>query len=531
MIRNTGKKALALLLSAACSATMLAGCGASTSSTAPKADSTAVSAAEDTTGLPGDISERVELKLFAIANIPSNEELNKQFWDKLNSILLEKLNCTITYEYAEGYDTQGNYELALASGQPYDLMCASTGYNYFSAANRGAYMDLTELMPVYAPELYELISEERWEQAKVNGKIYGIPNLQMQYQSNAFMYREDLRKKYGCEPVTDLATMDAYLQAIKENEPQMLATDDQPGFFFYMAYEGSEKYQRLDGHNMNFVVDPDNPRKVMLGYETPEYLEYLKMAKDWADKGYWSSSVLSSQEWGVNSVINGKAAASFMETFPWYSWHPDYVKQQNPDWEIKFLEWCALGEEPYVVATPATENMMAIAQNAQNPERALMVLNLIQTDEEVWRLCRYGLEGINYELTADGKVDTTKIDPDTERFEYFPLDLIANDNFELVPVDRWAEYDEQYQVILDKARKTDPLSGFAPDFTGSIAAQYNAVNQVRTEYAMPLLCGLTDDVDADYADLMKRLEAAGIEECRAEIERQVNAFLDEKGIA
>lgn len=514
------KKCMSLLLVLSLAVSLLAGCGSNTASSSPPASG------EST--VQHDISKRVELRMLSLADAPNNEKLYKEFWDVLNAELLEKLNCTIKFEYVEGYDPIGQYELALAANEPYDLMHASGGLNYASAANRGAFMDITELVPIYAPDLYKLVSEKRWGEAKVNGKVYGIPNLAEKYTSHSFMYREDLRKKYNCEPITDLETMGAYLQAIVDNEPALIATDDQAGPLFRRAFQYTGTFAPLDS-NMNFMVDPKNPRKVISAYEMPEYLEYLKLAKEWFDNGYWTSNVLSSKEWGVNSVINGKAAASFTGQFPWYAWHPPFIEKQNPGWEIEFFQYINLNENAFIAPSAATEDMVAVAQKAENPERALMVLNLIQTDEELWRLCTYGMEGTNYELTSDGKIDTSNFAEET-RFNYFPVNMFANDEFTRAPADQWDQYDAHFQVIHDKAQKDFALTGFAPDTTGVIEAQYTAVNQVRVEYAYPLQAGMTDDVEAGYADLLKRVEAAGIEECRQELERQVNAFLDAKGV-
>lgn len=529
------KKTLCILLSLALSLSMLAGCGAGSSAAASSAATPASSTDAGDTGDTGaeqpafDISERVELRMYALGNTPNDEELAKQFWDQLNEILLEKLNCTIKYEYAEGYHPQSSYDLALSAGEPYDIIQASGGLNYKPNAMKGAFLDITDMVPVYAPDLYALIPEESWEQVLVDGRAYDIPRIFTTYHSNSVMYREDLRKKYDLEPLTDMDSIEAYLQAIKDNEPGMLPSDDNSNGFFRRMFLPSTVYRQVDdiNGNTNFVIDPSDPRKVSTIYETPEFLPFCEKAKDFADRGFWSSSVLSSSDWGPNSVVNGKAALAFSQIFPWYSWHPPYIESQHPGWEVKMFDAVCLNDNSFLAQEAATENMFAVARTAANPERALMVINLIQTDEEVWRLCRYGIEGVNYTLTDDGKIDTTWVDQETGLFNYFPTDLVENDHFNLTPVDQWVDYDYHMDILNSRAQP-DPLVGFAIDLT-NIEPTYVAVNQVREEYALALEAGLVDDVEAAYNDLLERMKAAGIEECRAEIERQINEFLDAKG--
>lgn len=62
--------------------------------------------------------------------------------------------------------------------------------------------------------------------------------------------------------------------------------------------------------------------------------------------------------------------------------------------------------EPYVDTTSAQGAMMAISTASKNPERAMMFLNLLNTDPEIMTLINYGVEGIHYTLNSDGCVDS-----------------------------------------------------------------------------------------------------------------------------
>ena len=191
--------------------------------------------------------------------------------------------------------------------------------------------------------------------------------------------------------------------------------------------------------------------------------------------------------------MNGKAALSFNEIWPSYDWHPDYIEKEHPGWEIEFFETNLLNEKSVIYPRSATTDMFAVTRNADHADRALMFLNLVATDKELYQLLRYGLEGKNYELTADGKIDTSNIDAATEAFNYFPANPLKNEEFELIPADRWDEWDEHNNVFKDRA-KPNLLAGFALD-TSTMEAAYTALNQVRIEYGLPMQAGLVDDVD------------------------------------
>ena len=51
--------------------------------------------------------------------------------------------------------------------------------------------------------------------------------------------------------------------------------------------------------------------------------------------------------------------------------------------------------------------MMAISTASKNPERAMMFLNLLNTDPYLMTLLNYGVEGVHYNLNSDKLVEFT----------------------------------------------------------------------------------------------------------------------------
>lgn len=519
------KKMMAAMMAVTLAAVSMAGCGKKPDA-APSADTAAAGTAAGTAaaGTP-DTSKEVTLRMFSIADAPLSLELDKKFWTELNETLKSRLNCTISREYASGTNYQNNYQLALASGDKYDMIQSAGYLDYKTHASKGAFLALEELLPVYAPDLWKTIPKERWDEVTVNGHIYGIPSLSNEPATQAcFMFREDLRKKYNCPEIVDYDTMGQYLQAIKDNEPELLPSDDYQAQVYGTMFIPSTKYQIFDemgDNHCNFVVDPKNPGSVIAAAKTDDFLPFVKMMKEWADKGFWSKSVLSSNEWGVFSVMNGKAASSFNAQFPGYRYHAVQLAKDNPGWEIDYFLYNKLNKDSVVLSTPATSTMMSISRTAENPERALMLTNLLMTDKDLNQFVRYGYEGDNYNL-LDGKIDTSKINLDTNRFNYFPSDMFMNNEFEIKNAEEYKRY-EEFMTDIESRYQTNVLAGFVLDLS-IMEAEYNAINQVRIEYGYPLMAGLVDDVDTAYADYIKKLDAAGLETVRQEFERQLTEF-------
>lgn len=527
------KKVTALLLAAAMVISSLAGCGNkgtdNTGTAAGTASTAEANSGTSDTAQP-DISKTLNLRMFSISDAPQSQDLSDKFWEDFNSRLKEKLNCTIDYEYAAGTNYQNNYQLALASGEKYDLMQSGSWLDYSTHAAKEAFLPLEDLLPVYAPDIWKAIPQERWDEVKVNGHIYGIPNISEDPSTQAcFMFREDLRKKYNCPEIKDFDTLAQYLQAIKDNEPELLPSDDYQAQVYGAMFIPSTKYQILDemgDNHSNFVIDPKNPRKVLATAKLDEFKPFMDMMKDWSNRGFWPKSVLSSNDWGVFAVVNGKAASSFNGQFPGYSYQAEQLARENPGWEIDYLLYNQLNPDSVVLQGSATGTMLSIARTAQNPERALMVANLLMTDKDLNQFITYGYVGENYEL-KDGQKDTSNINMDTNMFNYFPSSLFTNTQFKIEDYGKYKKYD-QFMENITSRYQPNALSGFVLDVS-PVEAQYNAINQVRIEYGFPLMVGLVDDVDAAYKDYIDRLEAAGLEEVRQEFEKQLNAFYDANG--
>ena len=88
---------------------------------------------------------------------------------------------------------------------------------------RDAYMELTdEMLQTYAPLTWEDTPESVWNQARVDGKIYAIPQLMIQNIQATIGIRGDLREKYDLPEITDIESLENYMSVISENETSVV---------------------------------------------------------------------------------------------------------------------------------------------------------------------------------------------------------------------------------------------------------------------------------------------------------------------
>jgi putative aldouronate transport system substrate-binding protein len=535
-------KLLFLVIALLMMASSIVGCAktpAPVATSAPAATQAATAATQAATETPAattapaiDTSKKVELKLFQISDAPLNQADTDAFFAALNAKMEKDLNATIKISFAAGNDYQNNYSLALASGENYDLIYSADWLLYSQYAKKGAFLDLTNLIPTYAPDIQKTMPASSWDGVKIDGKIMGIPSQARSYSESCFMYREDLRVKYNLPEIKDLDTVEAYLAGVKKNVPDMVPSDDYQAQVFNCMWLPSTQYQVVDvaGDNQsNFVIDPANPRVLLETIETPEFKAMLPRMKKWADEGFWSQSALSSLEWGEFPLLNGKACATFNGQFPNDTDQVPQLEKDHPGWKIGFFEWNRLNPKSVVTGQGPTSNMLSVTLKAANPERALMLVNLCQTNPEYYMLTQYGIKDTNYTMTADnqisfGSIDLAKHSPSA----FFPAGATSNDALKPKKADAWPTY---YDRIAQDVALTKPsiLAGFVLD-TQPIQTQYTAINDAKTQYGNPLMIGLVPDVDAAYKTFLDQSKAAGLDACRDEIQKQLNAFLDSRGV-
>ena len=114
------KKLTALLTSAMLAMGLLAGCGSSDNGASSGASAGAESAAqgEESTGTV-DTSEHVDLKMYLIGErTPDFDEV----YGKINEILEEKLNCSISVDFLSWGEHDTKYSLLFSSGEDFDLI-------------------------------------------------------------------------------------------------------------------------------------------------------------------------------------------------------------------------------------------------------------------------------------------------------------------------------------------------------------------------------------------------------------------------
>ncbi|MBR5969623.1 MAG: ABC transporter substrate-binding protein [Lachnospiraceae bacterium] len=529
------KRFLACTLTAAMFAAALSGCGGNAggaASSAPAADSVvSTSQAEqpaDTTQAAetpaAETPEEVTLTMYLLGDRTPDFDL---VFDKINEKMKAEINATLEVKFMGWGEYEQKYPLVFASGEDFDLIYSADWAMYNAQASKQGFYEITkEMLETYAPKTAATIYDDAWEQSKVDGKVYMLPMNYKELTAYVFFVRGDLMEKYGIDQVNSIDDIEAYLQAVADNDPGMIPLDIGSDFddrFLYDLFWQAEIAGRLEKVNpeqlMGYIESGDDSATVFNETEDPAFLTTVEKLKDWKDRGFWSKSAVVNTQNNKESFAAGKSATALMNI---NNAKGEYttLMQAHPEWDIRVVD--AQGKAPAIVQSYLA-NGMCVFSKSKNPERALMALDLLRNDEEIHDLFCYGIEGVHYTSLGDGKIELTDAN------ENYPYDGncnwgIRNDAYWKSIAGGIPNYDDLYDGWI-KTAKGSEYQAFTFN-NESVRNQVAAIGEIYTTDMKLLYLGFAEDPAADIANVQAKLEAAGAAEVYEEMTRQAKEWHD-----
>lgn len=439
--RNWGYGAFAALLIGTMS---LAGCGdgngnAGSSSSSPEVSASASAPASASSSASPSASaaesQPYELKWLKAQDISLPYDPSK---DAVKQAIEKKLNIKIVPEMVDVQQYKTKLNLKMSSSDIPDVARIDFADDFQKYAQQGAFVDLTDLLNEKdTPNILKEVPPEVFEQAKVNGRIYGIP-----YQGGpgaGYRWNLVLRKDY-MEQVGASApkTLDDYynlLKKIKQEKPDVIPLGG------YTAQIGQVKYANnsfdnifgafgvtpgffteKDGKFSNYDIDPRMRdallflqkmyKEGLIDKEFATIKEEQLRAKLYSGKlfswmGWWSTANDYDTQVETNELIkSGKLAAD-----------GKLPNQAEQPFKYLTLLGSLVGPDGKAVAPMGApfSQMNAISAKTKDPNRVLSIIeDSLSPDNQM--LTVWGIEGEDYNL-VDGKLKTVTdlVDPQTQQ--------------------------------------------------------------------------------------------------------------------
>lgn len=356
--------------------------------------------------------EPVELTFYIRSNPLHDFE---RIMGKANEIIEKKIGAHLELIPVEPLNYAEKMNVLINSKQPWDLCFTANwgGINFYENAQIGAYADLTELLPKMAPETYSRIPEKLWDGVKVNDKIYASVNYQQwgAAQRSGFRFRKDLVEETGFDwkslkgkPTLEIlnATGD-FIGKSLENHPDMIGWETMSTFNLFANCPLVWDMEEIGDVTVPGWIRYEEPKKVINQFETEEFMEFCRIMREWYEKGYVRPDGATIQDASENRRA-GKMMAEYTTEWPD---SVDFPENQNIDsmsmatYEI--APCVSISNTRTILKAGAASNA-AIAVNAEskNIEKSVELIELLNTDDELYKLITLGEEGIDYTYDENG---------------------------------------------------------------------------------------------------------------------------------
>lgn len=492
------KKIAAVTMAVVLSVGMLAGCG-------KKAE----------TNEKGE--EIVELTWYQVGDSQNDD---KVVLEEVNKYIQEKIGVKLNIVKVGWGDYNQKMQVVINTGDKWDMCFTCSWTNdYLQNAQKGAFLELDDLLQKEGKEMYEAVDSRFWEAAKVGGKTYGVPSEKEIGNCPMWVFTKEYVDKYNIpyEDIHTLEDLEPWLKLIKENEPDVVPlylTKD------YSAPAYMDKIQDPVG-----IEYGDDSLTVQNLFETDKMKSTLDTMRRYYQEGYINKdAATASDDKSIKRFVTKGDGQPYAELIWGKDLGYEVVATQIMDTQI--------------TNASARGALTAINKNSEHPEKAMELINLINTDQYLRNLLNYGIEGVHWEKVpvdpqeakaAEGKPYIydckVKLKEDKSKDYSVPYwvqgGLFTTYVLENEPIDKWATFKE-----FNDASKEAPSFGF--DFNlEPVSTQVAGFRNVLDEFGKSLYTGSVDP--KEYLPQMeKKLEATGIQDVISEMQSQIDTWKGEK---
>lgn len=136
----------------------------------------------------------------------------------VQKMLEEKTGYKVQYEALPAENADDKLNLLMANKEPYDILKLTPG-QFIKLANEGALEPLDDLLKQYGQTILKVTAPETFVGAKVNGKIYGIPEKNAKDSiGTALAIRQGLLDELNLKVPTTIDEFYTFLKTIKDKK-------------------------------------------------------------------------------------------------------------------------------------------------------------------------------------------------------------------------------------------------------------------------------------------------------------------------
>jgi putative aldouronate transport system substrate-binding protein len=525
------KKIIALLLVLALAVSCFVGCEKTPADdTKAPVTPTGDNTPDDTTAEPV-VEDRFDGKheivevTVVIRNAPQPDDL--QVVAAMNKILAERYNLKLNLKAIPDAEYQDRITLMMTSGETWDwCYTASWTNNYWDRAEMGAFYDLYQLKDTESwKELMEVYPEGWYDNAVVDGQLFGLPNYQIEYSPSAYFIQKEYADKYnlpyknGDYVPTDVYDPEfyAWMERVKEGEPDMMII--RPAASWMGAVKTASPAASVwneAGLDYDDTTDYKvyNYNKENKETELDRYEKMLKLIQD----GFIREDAYTMGD----DTADYKALKYVMDIG---TGKPGGDVDRSVSMGTEYIQVYRGNGDYYRTATGGMTTVLGMNYASKDPEAALEFLKVMWTDVDLYNMFVHGLEGEHYTKVGENRVEPIA-DSGYSRSGY-AWGFGNQFNAWLLP----GQADDVWEQTIKMNSDAKPIN--VPGLrisTANVATEVGAVKTVKAEYEKQwMTCKDRAELEKWYDTFMQKLEEAGVDAIIADVQTQVDAWRTANG--
>lgn len=519
-MRKGMKRCMAILLSAAMGVTLLAGCQSKTN-TSGEVKNQETSKENNTKG--GADQEETELKIMFRADKPDG-------WDNVEAAVEEKmaqdgLNIKLNISWVPGSEYKDKLNLAITSGEEWDLVFDATFVMLKNLAANNYYADLSSYWnnDDY-PGLKKCFSDTLIQNNQFFDQKVVIPILEAYGTGlSTVHYRQDWADEWGIGKIDSYDKLLKYWDTCLEKQGgsvyplgilasrgyyQLLS--NYPGLrekgigsiqeagIFYWYYLKDNKIQAIAPTGAGDEAFKDFPEPFNNDFDVKRYDTFAK----WREKGYTETDSMNQSD--EKTMFYSGLCASTIGTLDDYETTVKNLETYSPGaklGEFFYNEDVAAMKEGAIATDFKANNFLCIPKNSTKIAQTMKFINWVFEDEANHDLIDYGIEGKDWTDNKDGT--------------YTKLSTYSFPSYELTSTKEYVKFadllpqeiiDYKNYELKDSTFTYLPVTGFTFDSTG-IQTEYAQTKAITDKVGVVKGHGILNDGTNTYATASEMLKA------------------------
>lgn len=338
-----------------------------------------------------------------------------------HSGLGDKVGVTIDWQFpADGVNSTTAFNLILAEKTYPDVFFRTPSKGSAELVQLyqdGVIIDLTEYLPVYAPDYWEKINSPEYENVLKSvtddqGRHFCVASI-IEGDYNKTYIGPVIRKDWLDEqklqiPVT-LEDWENVLTVFKEKYGAAYSSEGISDGWFA---NGSGAYA---GASARWYLDLEN-QEVKLAQSDEEWVEHMKLLNRWFENGLWDNDSVTLDANALRTkAVNGQVGAGMIPMSQFTNWMTDAeVSETGAEWiGISYPRTEAGATVHYSNGAPSNwaGNSAAVVTTSVSEEEIPVILQFLNYGytEEGMMYWNFGEEGVSYTLDANGEVQWTDV--------------------------------------------------------------------------------------------------------------------------